>query len=127
VFIDESSAPLLFIRSQVQSDVPVERQLEDVLEKGQAFVLITDHSPDEHHDETPEERKKKALHFKTIKSRMQALCRGMIVIEGDTPTPAPTRLAATAASKAFGFAIAFVPNEQAAIEEGRRLLAKRAA
>ena len=127
MLIDDSAAPLLFIRPHVESNLPLERQLEHVLEKGQAFVLIVDHAPDEEPVETPEERKQKALYFKTIKSRMQSLCQGIIVIEGDKPTPLAARLAAAAAIKVFGFSIAFVPGEQAAIEEGKRLLANRAA
>ena len=127
MLIDDSSAPLLFIRPHVESDLPVERQLERQLEKGQEFVLITHHALDEDHDETPEARKQKVLYFKTIKSRLQALCRGMVLIESDKPLPATVRLAATAAVKAVGFTSAFVPDEQAAIEEGKRLLANRGA
>ncbi|RQO61582.1 hypothetical protein DBV14_04555 [Variovorax sp. KBW07] len=123
MLIDASRSPLVFLRTQGQSNISVEEQLQQLLDKGQRFVLITDHSQDDHHDETPGERKQKALFFKRVKDQMRVLCRGMIVLEGDKSTPAPMRLAAATASKAFGFTVAFVSSEDEAIRKGESLLA----
>lgn len=97
------------------------------MDKGAHFVLITDHAPDDHEDETPEERKQKALFFKQVRDRLRKLCRGMIVVEGNNPTPAAGLIAAQAASKTLGFSVVFVADEQQAVEKGKLLLAKDAA
>lgn len=124
MLIDVSRAPFVFIRAEVESHASIEEQFQQLLDKEQRFVLITNHGEDDHHDETAEERRQKALLFKKIKARLTQLCRGMIVLEGDKPTPAPARLIATTASKAFGFAVAFVSSEEDAIRQGMELLAK---
>lgn len=118
MLIDESRAPLMFFRSQGESDIPVEQQLQRLLDQGQPFVLVMDHSPDDHHDETVEQRREKALFFKRVKDQMRSLCRGMIVLERGKPTSAPMRLAAAGASKAFGFKVGFVDDEAAAVQLG---------
>jgi hypothetical protein len=125
MLIDNSLSPIVFLRTHAESSIPIEEQLQQLLNKGQRFVLVTDHSQDDHHDETPEERKQRALFFKKIKDRMRVLCGGMIVLEGDKPTPAPVRLVATTASKAFGFTVAFATDEEDAIEKGKSLLAQQ--
>lgn len=124
MLIDVSHAPFVYIRAEVESNVSLEEQFQQLLDKGQPFVLITNHGQDDHPDETAEERREKAFFFKKIKERMGRLCRGMIVLEGDKPTPAPMRLIATTASKAFGFAVVFVPSEDDAIQQGKELLAE---
>lgn len=124
MLIDDALSPLVFLRSHGQSPLSVEEQFQQLLGKGQPFVLVTDHAQDDHPDETPEERKEKALFFKRVKERMRVLCRGMIVIEGDKPTVAPMRLAAAAASKAFGFKVAFAADEAEAIRQGKALLSQ---
>lgn len=120
MLIDESRAPLMFLRSREESDVPVEQQLQRLLDQGRPFVLVMDHSPEEHHDESAQERRERALFFKRVKDQMRSVCRGMIVLEGGKPTPAPMRLAAAGLSKAFGFKVGFVDDETAAIELGLR-------
>ncbi|NTF46533.1 hypothetical protein [Rhizobium rhizogenes] len=127
MLLDESRSPLIFLRVKPESDMHINQQLERLLDRRKAFVLITDHAPDDHEDETPAERKEKALFFKRIKDRMRQYCRGMIVVEGATPTNAAMRLAASAAGKAFGFSIQFAADEQDAVARGMALLAKDAA
>ncbi len=123
MFIDISQAPFVYIREEVESSVPIAEQFQALLEQDQPFVLITNHGQDDHPEETPEERKEKALFFKKVKTRMRELCRGMIVLEGEKPTPAAMRMMATAASKAFGFAVQFAASEEQALQQGRALLA----
>lgn len=106
MLIDDLRSPLVFLRSHGESPLSVEEQFQQLLGKGQQFVLVADHAQNDHPGETQEERKEKALFFKRIKDRMRVLCRGMIVIEGDKPTAAPLRMAASATSKAFGFTVA---------------------
>ncbi|MFS3136161.1 hypothetical protein ACLRDC_12375 [Gluconacetobacter sacchari] len=125
MLIDESRAPFIFARREATSDIPLDEQFRRLLEKGASFVLLTHHASDDHRDETHEQRKQRALFFKAIKGRMRALCRGMIVIDGADPVPAPMRLSMAIAGKAFGFPIAFVPDEATAIERGEKLLAQK--
>ncbi len=125
--LDDACFPLVFLRAQAEATAPVNEQFERLLEKRAPFVLITDHSPDHHDDETPEERKEKALFFKRIKGRMRDYCRGMIVIQGNAPANAAMRLAAAAASKAFGFAVHFEIDAAHAAVKGLTLLDKEAA
>lgn len=122
MFIDVSQAPYVYLREEVESSVSIEEQFQQLLNRDQPFVLITNHKDHDHSNDTSEERKEKALFFKRIKERMGKLCRGMIIMEGDTPSPAPMRLVATTASKALGFSVLFVSSDDEAIEKGRELL-----
>lgn len=122
MLIDASQAPYVYLREEVESSISIEEQFEQLLSRGQPFVLITNHKDHDHSNDTSEERKEKALFFKRIKERMGKLCRGMIIMEGDTPSPAPMRLVATTASKAFGFSVLFVSSDDEAIEKGKELL-----
>lgn len=127
MLIDDSRRPLVFLRTHEETATSIELQFERLLENDSPFVLITDHSPDDHHHETPEERKQKALFFKRVRDRLRKLCRGMIVVEGDKPTPMVARITAQAASKTFGFSVSFVASEEKAVEQGWLLLGKDAA
>ncbi|EUB98925.1 hypothetical protein PMI07_005206 [Rhizobium sp. CF080] len=127
MLFDDSRFPLVFLRTQTESAISINEQFEQLLDKRERFVVITDHSPDDHEDETQEERKEKALFFKRIKHRMREFCCGMVVIEGQTSASAVLRVAATAAAKAFGFAILFVSDEEQAVTKGLALLEKHAA
>lgn len=126
MLIDDSRAPFVFLRAELESKVSIEEQFERLFGKGEPFVLVHNHSADEHHEETSEEKKEKALFFKRIKSRLRGLCRGMIVVETGGSTRSPARLAASAASKALGFAVAFASDEEDAINQGKALLTKGA-
>lgn len=124
MLVDDSRAPFVFLRPEVETGLSIEEQFQRLLDKGQPFVLMTDHSPDAHHDESVEERREKALFFKKVKDRLRSQCRGMIVIERGKPTSGPARLMAATASKVFGFAVAFASDENEAIRQGEALLAR---
>ena len=133
MLLDDSRFPLVFLRAHEEESSSVDevlgrnRQLETLLDKQKPFVLIADHSAHDHDDETPEERKEKALFFKRIKDRMRRYCLGLIVIEGHSPVNTAARIAAAAASKALGFSVQFAPDEEQAAAKGMLLLEKDAA
>lgn len=124
MFIDDSAAPVVFVRSHVESNVSMETQFQKLLDKGEQFVLVSDHNEEDHHEESQEERKKRTMFIKKVKGQLRLLCRGMIVLEGDKPMPAAARIVAATAAKAFGFAIAFTSNEEEAVKLSQKLLAK---
>lgn len=130
MLLDDSRFPLVFLRAHEAPSSPIDEQrernerLERLLDRQTPFVLIADHSTHDHDDETPEERKERALFFKRIKERMRRYCLGLIVIEGDAPVSAAARVAGTAASKAFGFSIQFVANEEQGVAKAVLLLQK---
>ena len=123
--IDKSVYPLVFLRETAspQTERP-EAELEAILVDGLPFVLISDHPPHDEAHERPEEKKTRALFFKRNKALFRRNCAGAIVIEGAKVTPMPLRVAAQAFGKAFGVPFHFVPDEDAAIELGNRLLMK---
>jgi hypothetical protein len=127
MLIDDSKFPVVIFRSDVEASEGLDTQFDRLLDRGERFVLITHHSPEEHENETVEERRQKALFFKQIKDRLKKLCVGMIGVEGDHPLSAAARLTATTASKAFGFGIYFANTEEQAIEKAQSLLARYAA
>jgi hypothetical protein len=133
MLLDDSRFPLVFLRAHEEESSSVDEvidrngQLESLLDKQTRFVLIADHSTHDHDDESPEERKAKALFFKRIKDRMKKYCLGLVVIEGHSPINAAARVAATAASKALGFSIQFAADEEEAAAKGMLLLKKHAA
>ncbi|WP_245304842.1 hypothetical protein [Rhizobium multihospitium] len=133
MLLDDSRFPLVFLReheddgSSIDEVLERNNQLESLLDKQTPFVLIADHSTHDHDDETPEERKAKALFFKRIKDRMRKYCLGLIVIEGHSPINAAARVAAAAASKALGFSVQFAADEEQAAAKGLLVLEKHAA
>lgn len=133
MLLDDSRFPLVFLRAHEEESSSIDevlgrnRQLETLLDKQKPFVLIADHSAHDHDDETPEERKEKALFFKRIKDRMKRYCLGLIVIEGHSPVNTAARIAAAAARKALGFSVQFAVDEEQAAAKGMLLLEKDAA
>jgi len=126
MLLDEKRFPLVFLRHDGSADAPaIQDQLERLLDRSAAFVLVTDHAPGGDEAETPAERKDKALFFKRVKDRLRRHCRGMIVIEGDRPTAMAGRIAAAAAAKAFGFTILFAADEDQAAAQAASLLGAR--
>lgn len=132
MLLDDSRFPLVFLRDHEDETSSIDEvndrnnQLESLLDRQAPFVLIADHTHD-HDDETPEERKAKALFFKRIKDRMKKYCLGLVVIEGQSPMTGAARAAAAAVSKAIGFTVQFAPDEEQATAKGLRLLEKHAA
>jgi hypothetical protein len=124
--IDTSRFPLVFLHADGAATSSAEAGLESILHREQRFVLITDHSPADDHDESTEERKQRALFFKRNKDRLRRLCVGAIVIEGGRPMPLPIRLAAVAMGKALGFDFHFVASDAEAIDRGLHLVAQTA-
>ncbi|QQM30013.1 hypothetical protein JET14_17240 [Martelella lutilitoris] len=130
MLLDDSRFPLVFLREHEDENSSVEEvhdrngQLESLLDRQMHFVLIADHAEHDHDDETPEERKEKALFFKRIKDRMKKYCLGLVVIEGYAPMNSAARVAAAAVSKAIGFSVQFAPDEAQATAKGLALLEK---
>jgi hypothetical protein len=123
---DTSKFPLVFLMEQThaQSAATVEAQLAALLDRGERFVLLTDHLPGDHPEESKEERKERALFFKRNKDRLKQLCRGIVFITGERTVSAAIRLAAQGAGKALGLGFAFVPSEDEAQGEAMRLLSR---
>ncbi|WP_219213680.1 hypothetical protein [Variovorax boronicumulans] len=125
--LDTTRFPLVFMREAEQQPSAVgtpEQALEALLDRGERFVLLTDHLPGDHADESHEDRKQRALFFKRHKAWLRALCQGMVLITGNRAIPAAVRLAAQGAGKVLGLAIAFVETEREAAEAAEKWLAK---
>lgn len=125
MMLDTTRFPLVFMREDDihPAEGSPEMSIEALLDRGDAFVLLTDHLPGDHAEESHEELKKKALFFKRNKARMRALCKGLVLILGDRTIAAPVRLAAQGAGKALGLPVAFVQTEGEATERASQLLA----
>jgi len=119
---DETAFPLVFIVEKAPGATTADQQLEQLLAREKAFILITDHRPDrnERHDQA--ERKARALFFKRIKAALRSYCRGIIFIENGSPLPLPVRIAAQTFGLAFKISVAFVDDEEAAISQGHAFL-----
>ncbi len=70
MLIDTSRFPLVYLREpEAQApadagsgnDASAEARIESLLDQGQHFVLLTDHLPGDHPEESHEERKQRAL------------------------------------------------------------------
>ncbi len=124
--LDATRFPLVFLREhdQEHSHHEVEAELAALLNRGERFVLLTDHLPgDDHgHDESHDERKQRALFFKENKQRLKDVCAGLVVITGDRPISGAAKLAVQTLSKVLGFGCAFVRDERDAQEQASRFL-----
>lgn len=113
--LDTTHFPLVYLREPApqaaHTDASAEDELQSLLDQGLHFVLLTDHLPGDHPEESHEERKQRALFFKRNRERMRALCRGMVVITGERAVPAALRLAMQGMGKALGMRVAFVQEE----------------
>ncbi len=67
MLIDTSRFPLVYLRehaaqeARTNENASAEGQLESLLDQGRQFVLLTDHLPGDHPEESHEERKQRAL------------------------------------------------------------------
>lgn len=132
MLLDTEKFPLVFLRE----DDPgyhagtLEAQLLGLLERGERFVLLTDHLPgdDQEHDHPPEsheERKGRTMFFKRNKDRLRQLCTGAVFIAGDRPVPAVVQLTVKGLSRAFGLTFAFARTEREALECAERFMARQ--
>lgn len=131
MLIDTSRFPLVYLRepptqpahADTANDASPEGQIESLLDRGLPFVLLTDHLPGSHPEESHAERRQRALFFKRNRERMRQLCRGMVVITGKRAVPAALRLAVQGMGRALGMRMAFVQEEDAAQALSREMLA----
>lgn len=121
--IDASHYPLVFLRESAlpQTESP-EIESDAILTKELPFVLISDHSPHDDHNEPQQAKKARALFFKRNRETFVRNCAGAIVIDGARTTAMPLRVAAQAFGKAFGVPFHFVPDEDAAVVLANKLL-----
>lgn len=126
--IDTTQFPFIFLREH-DHDHPHtagadEQVLLALLEGGEHFVLLTDQIPGDHDhpEESHEDRKQRTLFFKQNKARIREVCRGMIVITGESAVPMALRLGLQGIGKAFGVPAAFVKSEHDAREQAERWL-----
>lgn len=126
--LDATRFPLVFLREHDQdhSHQAAEAEFAALLDRGERFVLLTDHLPgDDHgHDESHEDRKQRALFFKRNKQRLKDLCAGLVIITGDRSIPAAAKLAVQTLGKVLGFASAFVRDEREAQEQAHKFLVR---
>lgn len=126
--LDATRFPLVFLREHDEDHSHQEAEVEfaALLDRGERFVLLTDHLPgDDHgHDESHEDRKQRALFFKRNKQRLKDLCAGLVIITGERSIPAAAKLAVQTLGKVLGFASAFVRDEHEAQEQAHKLLVR---
>ena len=123
MLLDQSRFPLVFIQADTPSELSEDAQMEALLGRAAPFVLIAPaQAKHDHGDETPDERKQRALQFKSWRERLRRLCRGVIVVQGGKPLAAPFRLAAEGFGKAVGVTVRFVDDEAAAVVTATAML-----
>lgn len=126
--LDATRFPLVFLRGHDQDHSHREAEVEfaALLDRGERFVLLTDHLPgDGHgHDESHEDRKQRALFFKRNKQRLKDLCAGLVIITGDRSISAAAKVAVQTLGKVLGFGFAFVRDEREAKEKASQLLSR---
>jgi hypothetical protein len=126
MLIDLTEFPLVYLRAEQESTRSPEAQIKALFARGERFVMIADHSPEDHHEEPQEQRKERALILKRFRDQLARWCAGAIVIENKGPIAKPIKLASQAFGHAFGVPFAFVKDDVAARETARRILVPQA-
>ncbi|MET4575025.1 hypothetical protein [Ottowia thiooxydans] len=124
--LDTTRFPLVFLREHdhEQSHDEAEAQIAALLDRGERFVLLTDHLPgdDHRHNDSHEDRKQRALFFKRNKQRLKDLCAGLVIITGDRSIPAAAKLALQTLGKVLGLGFVIVRDTHDATEQASKLL-----
>ncbi|MBQ9353614.1 MULTISPECIES: hypothetical protein [unclassified Phyllobacterium] len=126
MLIDLKEFPLVYLRADQDSSESPEAQIRALFARGERFVMIADHSPDDHQEEPHEQRKQRSQVLKRFRDQLARWCAGAIVIENKGPVAKPIKLASQAFGHAFGVPFAFVKDDAAARETAHRILVPQA-
>lgn len=123
--LDTQEFPLLWMRDHLPGEGEDHGDeiaaLRALIEQGERFILLASRIPTlaDMSDDSPAERKERALLFKEHKVKMARLCAGMILIGKPEALPLILRKPLQALAGLIGAEVIFAPDEAAA-----RLLAK---
>ncbi|WP_244667367.1 hypothetical protein [Xanthomonas sp. D-109] len=97
------------------------------LQRGEPFVILSDSTPSEDHDHTPEEKKRTALWMKKHKAELRRLVLAMIQIEPNSAKRVGYKAFAVLFAKFWGYPMLLAASREQALEMAKELLATNAA
>ncbi|PPU84447.1 hypothetical protein XsacCFBP4641_03860 [Xanthomonas sacchari] len=102
-------------------------EFEANLRRGEPFVILSDSTPSEDHDHTPEEKKRTALWMKKHKAELRRLVLAMIQIEPNSAKRVGYKAFAVLFAKFWGYPMLLAASREQALEMAKELLATNAA
>ncbi|MCI2260838.1 hypothetical protein [Xanthomonas indica] len=101
-------------------------EFEANLRRGEPFVILSDSTPSEDHDHTPEEKKRTALWMKKHKAELRRLVLAMIQIEPNSAKRVGYKAFAVLFAKFWGYPMLLTASREQALEMAKELLATNA-
>ncbi|MBN6110211.1 hypothetical protein [Xanthomonas bonasiae] len=99
-------------------------EFEANLRRGEPFVILSDTTPTEDHEHTPEEKKRTALWMKKHKVELRRLVLAMIQIEPNPAKRVGYKAFAVLFAKFWGYPMLLASSREQAMEMARELLPK---
>lgn len=102
-------------------------EFEANLRRGEPFVILSDSTPSEDHDHTPEEKKRTALWMKKHKVELRRLVLAMIQIEPNPAKRVGYKAFAALFAKFWGYPMLLASSREQALEMAKELLSANGA
>jgi hypothetical protein len=126
MFLDSAQFPLVWMHnkpSAKQNPQAAFAELDQLLARRQAFVLLGDEGFDEgEHGQTREDRKRISLWMKKHKTEIRAFIKGMVQVEPSATKRAAARAFATLYAKFWGYPLLMSASKEEALKVADELL-----
>ncbi|WP_369929858.1 hypothetical protein [Xanthomonas sp. NCPPB 2632] len=125
--IDSSNFPLVWMKLTDEAGHDHEKdftEFEANLQRGEPFVLLTDSTPAEDHEHSPEEKKRTALWMKKNKVELRRLVLAMILIEANPAKRLGFKAFSVVFAKFWGYPLLLAASHEQAMDMARELLPK---
>lgn len=129
MFIDSSTFPLVFIRTQhntADGRQPMDFAVfNELLSRERAFVFLSDQEFEDGHQHSQEERKQLTLWMKQNKAAIRTYIKGMIMVESNLAKRLAAQAMAIMFGKFWGYPLVIAESQPEALAIAQSLLVAR--
>ena len=123
--MNSSDFPLVWLNFSHQPGHDAQKDFDEFeanLKRGESFVILSDSSPSEDHEHTPEEKKLVSLWMKKHKLQLRTLVLAMIVVEPSQAKRVAYKAMSAMFAKFWGYPMILAASREQAIDMARELL-----